>query len=237
MFGTYVKMIDIDLKKLPYGTYSYCARCKTWFGTEKRSPVQACPGCGALWKDATGIYEKKGEQPPATPAPPRRGLAHNARWFLLLFLAMACGLCYLVLLTRLERALTQSGQELNLWLDTLGSVLVSFLWLGTATGLIFLLLRVSLLLLFALAAALAGTRAFGSVWSQGRQTMRQHGRLLDTAITVLASLLALLLLPLVLGRPADAWDIAIQLAIAVTIELLVVRRWRPISRPPAPTQS
>jgi hypothetical protein len=44
-------------------------------------------------------------------------------------------------------------------------------------------------------------------------------------LNLLASLSALLLLPVVLGRPINSWDIAMQAAIALIVQLLVVGRW------------
>jgi hypothetical protein len=219
MFGTYVKMSDVDLKKLSYGTYFFCAKCKTWFGKEKRGPAQACPSCGTPWKNATGLYEKKGDQGKDPPKKP--SLAQRMRGFVLLFLALACALCYLTLATRLQRALERSGDQIRLWLATLGRILASFLWLAAGTALGFALLLASLLLFVNLVTRLSGPgRAGAQVW----QTVREQGRLIGTAINVLASLGALLLLVLATGQSIDYWVVAIQATMALIAQLLIVPR-------------
>jgi hypothetical protein len=223
MFGTHVNMSDVDLRKLPHGTYFFCAKCKTWFGKERRGPAQPCPSCGTPWKKAAGLYEKKGDQSKDPPKKP--GLAQRMRGFVLLFLALACALCYLTLATRLQRALDRSGDEIRLWLGTLGSILASFLWLAAGTALAFAFLLVSLILFITVGTRLSAPSAAGSGGSQVWQTVRKQGRLVGTAINILASLGALLLLPLVLGRPLDSWDVAIQATIALIAQLLIVPRW------------
>jgi hypothetical protein len=223
MFGTYAKLSDVDLKKLPNGTYFFCAKCKTWFGRAKRGPAQACPSCGTPWKNATGLYEKKGDQ--AKDPPKKPSLARRMRGFVLLFLALACALCYLTLATRLQSAVDRSGDQIRLWLATLGSILASFLWLAAGTALAFAFLLLSVLLLLTLWTRVSGPSDPGSAWSQAWQATRKQGRLLGTLLNLLASLSALLLLPVVLGRPIDSWDIAMQAAIALIVQLLVVGRW------------
>jgi hypothetical protein len=115
-------------------------------------------------------------------------------------------------------------QELLLWIEFLASLTLSVVALCWSTALLFCLLAASLYLLSRALDRLP-RRFPREVWlahiRDALETALQHSRLTGTVLNVLASVGSLALLELVLKRPLDFWDLGIQMAIAVAIELIV----------------
>lgn len=224
MFGAYVKMSDVDLKKLPAGTYYYCAKCKTWFGKERPLPSQPCPDCGSSWAATAGIYEKKSSKAdkPGAAKPKRRGLGGEYLTALVVILFLvAAGCCYFVVIPTVQRGIRQSESALA----ALTAVLVSLGALTAATLLLFILLTVLLILLLTVGAAAFESEEGTSSWARAWDAVSEHGRLVGTLFNVLASLGALLLVSTILGRPPGPWDLAIQTLVALILERAIIRHW------------
>jgi hypothetical protein len=224
MFGTYVKMSDVDLKGLPDGTYSYCAKCKTWFGKEKRSPSQPCPDCGTSWGQATGIYEKKSGKGANVGAkkPKVRGLGAEyliALLAILFLLAVAC--CNFWVIPTVQKGWRQSESAL----DAVGAGLLSLGALAAATVSLFVLLTVLLFLLLTVGASLFEAEEGTSGWSGTLESLGDHGRLVGTLLNALASLGALLLISVLFGRAPGLWELVVQILIALLLERAIVKHW------------
>ena len=104
------------------------------------------------------------------------------------------------------------AQVAALWLQFFGSIALSALALSWMTAFWFSL---GALLLYGIS-RLPRLRASVRDWP------RRHDRLTGTALNVLSGVCSLALLPLVIRRPPDYWDLGIQSLIAVLIELVVL---------------
>jgi hypothetical protein len=116
-------------------------------------------------------------------------------------------------------------QELLLWVEFLASVTLSVVTLCWLTALLFCLLAASLCLLALALQRLSGRFPREGWIARARDLLRRvlgHSRLTGTVLNALASAGSLSVLEWILKRPLDFWDIGIQVAIAVAIELIVL---------------
>lgn len=112
-----------------------------------------------------------------------------------------------------------------LWLEFLASITVTIAVLCWSTAFFFCLLAV---LTFSLPRLLNWLCQRFSSWRRLDQTRRtvdaivQRERIVGTILNLLASFGALVTLRVVLGRSLDLWDLGIQAAISVAVELIVL---------------
>ncbi|HSJ52343.1 MAG TPA: hypothetical protein VLC52_01240, partial [Anaerolineae bacterium] len=52
-----MKKFQMELDKLPNGTYYYCGNCEEWFGQRRPGPDHQCRACGWRWENARGVFE------------------------------------------------------------------------------------------------------------------------------------------------------------------------------------
>jgi hypothetical protein len=224
MFGTHIKMSDVNLKKLPDGTYHYCAKCKTWFGKQKPPPSQGCPHCGTPYGNATGLYEKKSGKAAGAGAAKGKKRRPDTEQLLaiLALLFLASGACFYFLVIPTVRRVSRQSQGT---IDALGDAAVSSGILAIATLLLFALFSILLVLLLYLGEELSPSKEEGSGWARAWDAVSQHGRLVGTLLNALASLGALLLASALLGRAPDLWALGIQLLIAFILERAILKHW------------
>ena len=117
------------------------------------------------------------------------------------------------------------ARETWLWLEFFGSIALSLLALLWFTGLLFSLLMALVYLLVRLIGWLAARTPSSGLLSRFERltlSLVRHDRLLGTVLNLGASAGSLGLLALIVGRPLDYWDLGIQVAIAVVMELIVL---------------
>jgi hypothetical protein len=120
---------------------------------------------------------------------------------------------------------SERAQEALLWLEFFASITLSVVALSWFTGLLFCLLAALAYLLPRL------IHWEARLWPKKRGLPRvrdatlallRHDRLLGTLLNLLASAGALGVLAAILERPLDYWDLGIQCAIALVMELVVL---------------
>jgi hypothetical protein len=117
------------------------------------------------------------------------------------------------------------AQETLLWLEFFGSIALSAIALLWFTGLLFSLLAALVYLLTRLIGWLAARYPSGIFLSRIEQltlSMVRHDRALGTVLNGVASAGSLGILAWIVGRPLDYWDLGIQAAIFVVMELIVL---------------
>jgi len=117
-------------------------------------------------------------------------------------------------------------REALLWIEFLASITLTTAILCWFTALLFCLLCAMLLGLLWLLDRYSSQlfpRQDPSQWRQTIDGIWRHERLWGTVFNLLASLAALGVLTKVLNRTLDYWDVGIQIAISVAIELIVLQ--------------
>jgi hypothetical protein len=117
------------------------------------------------------------------------------------------------------------AQETLLWLEFFGSIILSAVALLWFTALLFTLLAALVHLLPRLAGWLAARFPSSDFLSRIEQltlSLVRHDRVLGTALNLVASAGSLGILAWIVGRPLDVWDLGIQAAITVVMELIVL---------------
>ena len=107
---------------------------------------------------------------------------------------------------------SHAAQEAALWVQFLGSLVLSALTLSWLTALWFSL---GTLVLY-------GVSFVSRLRPSIRDWPRHHDRLVGTALSLLSGACALALLPQVARRPLDYWDLGIQVLLTAVIELVVL---------------
>jgi len=116
-------------------------------------------------------------------------------------------------------------QETLLWLQFFGSIALSAIALLWFTALLFSLLAALVYLLPRLAGWLAARFPSSDLLLHIQRmalSVVRHDRVLGTALNGVASAGSLGVLAWIVGRPLDGWDLGIQLAVAVVMELIVL---------------
>jgi hypothetical protein len=130
-------------------------------------------------------------------------------------------------------------RESLLWLEFLTSVTLTIALLCWVSAFLFCLLCVMVFslphLLDRVSSRLPSSRRLAQV-HRASQTVTQRDRLVGTLLNLLASAGALAVLPVLLGRAPDYWDVGIQAAISIAIELIVLQVLFPGGRLGWPTR-
>jgi hypothetical protein len=112
------------------------------------------------------------------------------------------------------------------WAEFLGSVLLSLLALSWLTTLLFVLSAMLLHWLPRLAHGLALRYPANAWWPRLRDAVHEftgrYSRIVGTVLVLASSACALLLFSRLFRRPLDYWDLGIQAAFAVILELIVL---------------
>lgn len=113
-----------------------------------------------------------------------------------------------------------------LWLEFLGSISLSAIALSWTTALLFGLLAVVVYLipgaLRLLARVFPRSQRLARMRDVAPRTLKKHDRWVGTALNLSSSVCALFLVSWIVQRPLDYWDLGIQCAIALIIELVVL---------------
>ena len=120
---------------------------------------------------------------------------------------------------------SERAHEAVLWLEFFASIAFSVVALSWFTGLLFCLLAALAYLFFLLIRWLALRWPKSERWPRIRdavQALSRRDRLLGTVLNLAASAGALGVLSWLVDRPLDYWDLGIQGAIALLMELIVL---------------